>query len=60
LNAALSYAMGHYEISVFGNNLANAATIEHISSVPAGSLAPGDDVAYGRPRTVGLRLRASY
>ena len=60
LNAALSYAMGHYEISIFGNNLANAATIEHISTVPTGSLAPGDDVAYGRPRTIGLRLRASY
>jgi hypothetical protein len=60
LNAALGFVMAHYEISVFGNNLANAASIENISSVPASSSAPGDDVAYVRPRTIGLRLRASF
>jgi hypothetical protein len=52
--------MGHYEISVFGNNLTNAVNIEQINAETSGSLGPGDDVAYDRPRTIGLRLRASY
>jgi outer membrane receptor protein involved in Fe transport len=60
LNGAVAYAVGRFEISVFGNNLANARNIEHIGAVPAASLAPGDDVAYDRPRTIGLRLRASF
>jgi iron complex outermembrane recepter protein len=60
LNGSVAYEMGRYEISVFGNNLANARNIEHIGSVPGGSIAPGDDVAYDRPRTVGLRVRASF
>jgi outer membrane receptor protein involved in Fe transport len=60
LNAAVAYEIGHFEVSVFGNNLTNARNIEHIQSVPTGSLAPGNDLAYDRPRTVGLRLRASF
>jgi outer membrane receptor protein involved in Fe transport len=60
LNAALSFLRGRYEISVFGNNLTNAVNIEQISAETSGSLGPGDDVAYDRPRTIGLRLRASF
>lgn len=60
LNGAVSYEIGHLELSIFGNNLTNARNIEHIGSVPRGSIAPGDDLAYGRPRTIGLRVRASF
>lgn len=60
LNGAVAYDFGHFEVAVFGNNLTNARNIEHIQTVPTGSLAPGNDVAYDRPRTIGLRLRASF
>ena len=60
LNGAVAYEVGHLEVSVFGNNLTNARNIEHIETVPTGSLAPGNDLAYDRPRTIGLRLRASF
>jgi len=60
LDTAITYIMGNYEIGVFANNLTDRVNIEHDSYIASGSIQPGDDVAYARPRTVGMRLRAGF
>jgi iron complex outermembrane receptor protein len=60
LDAAITYIMGNYEIGIFANNLTDRVNIEHDSYTVSGSIQPGDDLAYARPRTVGMRLRAGF
>jgi outer membrane receptor protein involved in Fe transport len=60
LDAAITYMIGNYEVGVFANNLTDRVNIEHNNYAPTGSLQPGDDLAYARPRTVGMRVRAGF
>ena len=60
LDTAVTYMFGNYEVGVFANNLTDRVNVEHISYAVGGSIQPGDDVAYARPRTVGMRLRAGF
>jgi iron complex outermembrane recepter protein len=60
LDIAATYMMGNYELGVFVDNLTDRVNIEHDSYAVGGSIQPGDDLAYARPRTVGMRLRAGF
>ena len=60
LNAAVTYYLKRFEVSVFADNLTNEATIYDIAAQPYGVFQPGDNEALARPRTVGVRLRASF
>lgn len=60
LDTAITYLMGNYEVGVFANNLLDRVNVEHNMYAPRFSTQPGDDLAYARPRTVGVRLRAGF
>ncbi len=60
LDFSATYMFANYEVGIFANNLADRVNVEHISYAVGGSIQPGDDVAYARPRTIGMRLRAGF
>lgn len=61
VNASITYAMERFEIGVFGTNLTNSAAYTFVDAVrdrPGTLAAPNQARFYGRPRTVGVRLKA--
>lgn len=61
VNASITYAMEHFEIGLFGTNLTNSAAYTFVDAVrdrPGTLVAPNEARFYGRPRTVGVRLKA--
>jgi len=61
LSLAASYYWDRYEISLYGNNLTNGTKIVDYDRYPTSPDASlGDRVYLARPRTIGIRLKASY
>ncbi|MEI9963455.1 MAG: hypothetical protein WDM92_00800 [Caulobacteraceae bacterium] len=60
LNAAVTYRWDRYAIGVFGDNLTDSKNISQIDAQSGGTYQPGDKLALGRPRTVGVRARVSF
>lgn len=59
VNAAVSYALGPWQIGLFGTNLTDEDQVFSVSQ-PISPNEPGDLVYLGRPRTIGLRLQRKF
>jgi hypothetical protein len=61
VDAAVSYAVGNYEIGVFGRNLADGVVVTDIARATYYKIyQAGDRETVARPRTVGARLKVKF
>lgn len=61
VSAAMAYTFGRYEIGVYGNNLTNGAKVIDIGRATYYKVyQPGDRQTLARPRTIGVRLKATF
>lgn len=59
LNATVYFKTGKYELGLFGTNLNNGTKIEDVTTNSI-AIEPGNTTYLARPRTIGLRLKASF
>lgn len=61
LSAAASFAVGRYEIGVFGTNLTDGVKVTNIGRATYYKLyQAGDRITVARPRTIGVRLKMNF
>ena len=61
VSASLAYDIGRYEFGVFGNNLTDGVKVTDIGRATYYKIyQAGDRVTYARPRTIGVRVKATF
>jgi iron complex outermembrane receptor protein len=61
VSASLAYDIGRYEVGVYANNITNDAKITNIGRATYYKIyQAGDRVTYARPRTIGVRIKATF
>lgn len=59
-NAAITLQTGNVSVSVFAKNLTEEYVVNGIYNNAYPSVQPGDTLTIGRPRTIGMRVKAQF